>query len=156
MLWQSSLPWETSLGKKRLIGRVPFNPNAPTNISISKLWEYKFSWGNTYERVKHLPHHYSRLSHQPLCFLTGNMRGGVLLVDSGMVTPAAPLKGMLFLFTLVSVDVVWRWRKEPGPLPVQDQGLWPSRASVGRLVMSGCMWWGSGTVPAPWGKCGAG
>lgn len=60
-----------------------------------------------------------------LCFLTAHVKGGFLLVDSGMVTPAAPLKSMLFLFTLESVDVVWRWRKEPGPLPVQDQGLWP-------------------------------
>lgn len=144
------------LGKKSLIGRVPFNPNSPTNISILKLWEYKFSWGNMCEWGKHLPHHYSRLSYRPLCFVTATVRGGVLMMDSGMVTPAAPLKGMLFLFTLESVDVVWRWRKEPGPLPVQDQGLRPCRASVGRLVMSGCMWWGSGTVPTPWGKCGAG
>jgi len=29
-----------------------------------------------------------------LCFVTANVRGGVLLMDSGMVTPAAPLKGM--------------------------------------------------------------
>lgn len=55
-------------------------------------------------------------------------------------TCSASLKGMLFLFTLESVDVVWRWRKEPGPLPVQGKELWPSQASVGRLVMSGCMW----------------
>lgn len=77
-------------------------------------------------------------------------------VHSGIVTPAAPLKGMLFLFTLESVDVVLRWRKEPGPLPVQDQGLWSNLVSAGRLVMSACMFRGSGTVPAPWGKCGAG
>lgn len=76
MLWQSSLPWETSLGKKSLIGRVPFNPNSPTNISISKLWEYKFSWGNTCEWGKQLPHHYSRLSYRPL-FLDSTCEGRV-------------------------------------------------------------------------------
>lgn len=157
LLWQPILGG----GKESLIGRVWFGPNSPTSISHSQIVAHEGICGrkaNTYHAIipvspsstnlppQH-PHAHLLLPPFPISLSVAwqQMEGEG---PCGGLDEWWHLRRFWKAFCFCSPQSLPTFyggeERSWGPVPGQEQALWPSQAPAGRLVMSNCMWLGSG------------